>query len=288
MKINIEKITKLYGNFKALDGFSAELTEGVYGLLGPNGAGKSTLINIIVGLIKKNGGTIRFDGRDIVDTGEKYLDRIGYLPQYPKFYGNFTVYEFMQYMSALKNISRSRINKRIDELLEFLNLSEQRDKKTSRLSGGMRQRLGIAQALINDPEFLILDEPTAGLDPKERIRFRNLVSQLGKNRTVLLATHIVSDVEFTAKEIILMKGGKKILQSVPTDLTVSMNGKIWKAEVDSDRLDTLLHAYSVSSVRNTDNGYEIRIVSDNIPEDIEAVPAVPDLEDVYLHYFGEG
>lgn len=288
MNISLEHITKRYGSFTALNDFSASFSSGIYGLLGPNGAGKSTLINIIVGLLRSSSGSIRLDGKDVAEMGEGYLEHIGYLPQYPSFYRNFTVLDFMRYMAVLKDIRKNDIDSRIMSILGFLGLSEQRNKKTAHLSGGMRQRLGIAQALINDPQLLILDEPTAGLDPKERIRFRNLISRLAEGRTILLATHIVADVEFTAKEIILLHNGQKLIQDTPEALVSKINGMVWTAEVGADRLNELFSKYSVSSARNTNHGYELRFISEKKPELENAQLAVPELEDVYLYCFGEG
>lgn len=287
MKIQLEGITKSYGKFKALNNFSAEFSAGVYGLLGPNGAGKSTLINIIVGLLKKNGGSIKFDGKDISEIGESYLDLIGYLPQHPRFYGNFTVFEFMRYMCALKGIPKHGMDDKINHVLGFVNLTEKSDCKTAHLSGGMKQRLGIAQAIINDPKFLILDEPTAGLDPKERIRFRNLISQLSEGRTILLATHIVSDVSFIAKELILIKQGTLLMQKTPSELIKEIEGKVWTASVSDDRIEEIIQKFSVSNARKTDNGYDVRIVSEQSPDIVGAELTLPNLEDVYLCYLGK-
>ncbi len=284
MKIELENITKRYGSHLALDSFSAQLNEGIYGLLGPNGAGKSTLINIIVGLLRKNSGTIRFDGKDIDEIGEDYLNAVGYLPQYPKFYGNFTVLEFMRYMAALKRVKKEQAPERIRSLLQFVNLEDAVNKKTSALSGGMRQRLGIAQALLNDPKLLILDEPTAGLDPKERIRFRSLMTQIAADRTILLATHIVSDVSFIANEILLLQNGVKIGQDTPEHFLSMMQGKVWQVTVPEQDLHRCLSKYSVSNARHTEQGYVLRIVSEHMEN---GVLTEPNLEDVYLHCFGE-
>lgn len=284
MKIELKNITKRYGKHCVLNSFSAEFSEGIYGLLGPNGAGKSTLINIIVGLLRKNGGTIRFDGKDIENIGENYLNDIGYLPQYPKFYGNFTVLEFMRYMAALKHVRKSEMQGKIHSLLQFVNLEDAANKKTSALSGGMRQRLGIAQALLNDPKLLILDEPTAGLDPKERIRFRSLMTQIAADRTILLATHIVSDVSFIANEILLLQNGVKIQQDTPEHLLAAMQGKVWQVTVPEQELHHYLAKYSISNARHTEKGYALRIVAEHMEN---GTLTEPNLEDVYLYYFGE-
>ena len=208
MKLELESITKFYGKYPALQNVSATLTEGVYGLLGPNGAGKTTLINILIGILPASGGVIHLDGENTVQMGGRYFDQIGYMPQYPQFYANFTVQEFLDYMCQVKGVANAKES--IDAALVFVNLEENRSKRIGALSGGMRQRLGIAQALLNDPSLLIVDEPTAGLDPKERVRFRKLIAGLGQDTIVLLSTHIVSDVEKIADHMLMMSEGKII------------------------------------------------------------------------------
>ena len=208
MKLELESITKFYGKYPALQNVSATLTEGVYGLLGPNGAGKTTLINILIGILPASGGVIHLDGENTVQMGGRYFDQIGYMPQYPQFYANFTVQEFLDYMCQVKGVANAKES--IDAALVFVNLEENRSKRIGALSGGMRQRLGIAQALLNDPSLLIVDEPTAGLDPKERVRFRKLIAGLGQDTIVLLSTHIVSDVEKIADHMLMMSDGKII------------------------------------------------------------------------------
>ena len=223
MKLELESITKFYGKYPALQNVSATLTEGGYGLLGPNGAGKTTLINILIGILPASGGVIHLDGENTVQMGGRYFDQIGYMPQYPQFYANFTVQEFLDYMCQVKGVANAKES--IDAALVFVNLEENRSKRIGALSGGMRQRLGIAQAILNDPKLLVLDEPTAGLDPGERIRFRNLISRLAKGRIILLATHIVSDVEYIAKEILLLRRGTLVMQGTPRELEQSIQGK---------------------------------------------------------------
>ena len=228
MELKFEHITKYYGKQCALDNFNAALTEGVYGLLGPNGSGKTTLINIMIGILEANQGQVLLDGMDVRQMGAGYLDRIGYLPQYPTFYKNFRTDEFLEYMCALKSVPRSRTQSRISEVLEQVNLTDARKKKVGALSGGMRQRLGIAQAILNRPGILVLDEPTAGLDPIERIRFRNIISRLSRDKLVLLATHIVSDVEYIAKEVLILKKGRLVLQGTPEEISRNLTGKVWQ------------------------------------------------------------
>ena len=218
MEIRFENISKRYRRKYALREFSAALSSGVYGLLGANGAGKTTLISILVGLVKPDSGRITVEGTDVRELGREFLSKIGYLPQYPEFYRDFTVTDFLAYMCALKGIPAAEGKKRASELLAVVNLSDAGDKKVGALSGGMRQRVGIVQAMLSDPAILILDEPTAGLDPQERIRFRNLITRFSKDRMVLLATHIVSDVEFIANEVILLKEGRLICQDTPHEL----------------------------------------------------------------------
>ena len=226
MKLKLESITKFYGKYPALQNVSATLTEGVYGLLGPNGAGKTTLINILIGILPASGGVIYLDGENTVQMGGRYFDQIGYMPQYPQFYANFTVQEFLDYMCQVKGVANAKES--IDAALVFVNLEENRSKRIGALSGGMRQRLGIAQAILNAPKLLVLDEPTAGLDPGERIRFRNLISRLAKGRIILLATHIVSDVEYIAKEILLLRRGTLVMQGTPRNWNRVSRGRCGK------------------------------------------------------------
>lgn len=286
MKLEINNINKKYGKQFALKDFSVTLTDGVYGLLGPNGAGKTTLINIILGILKPDDGNIRLDGADVKHLGTDYYNQVGYLPQYPQFYKNFTCHEFLEYMCALKGVEHKLSKERIEELLHLVNLTEASSKKVGAFSGGMRQRLGIAQALLNNPKILILDEPTAGLDPKERIRFRNIISKLSKERIVILATHIVSDVEYIAKEIVIINKGKLVQKGTLSYLTGQIKDKVWEVEADEELTNRLLEEYSVGNIVPTNQGYRIKIVSETMP-DIKAVHKIPTLEDVFLDYFGK-
>ncbi len=268
----------------ALKDFTTELTEGVYGLLGANGAGKTTLINIIVGILGSDGGTVLIDGQDAGTLGKDFLSKIGYMPQYPVFYRDFTVMDFLLYMCALKGIPAEQGKKRALELLDIVNLSDAKDKKIGALSGGMRQRVGIVQAMLGDPEILILDEPTAGLDPSERIRFRNLISKFAQGRTILLATHIVSDVECIAKEIMILKEGSLITQGTTDTLEQNIYGKVWEVTVNGEDAARLGSQYYVSNMKQQGERFLVRIVSDMLP-DSDAVKVSPNLEDVFLYYF---
>ncbi len=268
----------------ALKDFTTELTEGVYGLLGANGAGKTTLINIIVGILGSDGGTVLIDGQDAGTLGKDFLSKIGYMPQYPVFYRDFTVMDFLLYMCALKGIPAEQGKKRALELLDIVNLSDAKEKKIGALSGGMRQRVGIVQAMLGDPEILILDEPTAGLDPSERIRFRNLISKFAQGRTILLATHIVSDVECIAKEIMILKEGSLITQGTTDTLEQNIYGKVWEVTVNGEDAARLGSQYYVSNMKQQGERFLVRIVSDMLP-DSDAVKVSPNLEDVFLYYF---
>lgn len=282
MKLELDAISKSYGKVKALRSVSATLEDGVYGLLGPNGAGKTTLINILIGILPSSGGTIRLDGNDTAKMGRNYFDLIGYMPQYPQFYANFTILEFLSYMCQLKNVKDA--DDRMEEALIFVNLYDQREMRIGALSGGMRQRLGIAQAMLNDPKLLVLDEPTAGLDPGERIRFRNLISRLAPGRIILLATHIVSDVECIAKEIILLQKGQLVMQGTPGELEQSIQDKVWEVTVNRPDAMLLGDMYCVSNMKQQGERFQLRIISDTKPLRT-AAPAVPNLDDVFLHTF---
>ena len=286
MIIEFIGVTKQYGKKFALRNFSATLCPGVYGLLGANGAGKTTLINLLVGVLAANGGNILADGVDTKELGQEFLSKIGYLPQYPEFYRDFTVKEFLRYMCALKGIPDKTGWANARALLQEVNLPDIESKKVGALSGGMRQRLGIVQAVLGDPDILILDEPTAGLDPQGRIRFRNLITRFSKNRTVLLATHIVSDVEFVANEVMLLKEGSLIRQGTPAALEDELNGSVWSVTVPEGLEQEQFIWCKVSNMRRDEGGVTLRLISDRQPHP-DAQLVHPSLEDVFLSFFGE-
>ncbi len=285
MELKFEHITKFYGKLCVLDDFDTTLTEGVYGLLGPNGSGKTTLIKVMIGILDANHGKVLLDGIDVRKMGTGYLERIGYLPQDPAFYGNFSVREFLQYMCALKDIPKSQTKSRMTEVLEQVNLIDACEKKVGELSGGMRQRLGIAQAILNRPDILVLDEPTAGLDPLERIRFRNIISRLSRDKLVLLATHIVSDIEYIAKEVLILKKGKLVKQGTPKALEEDLTGKVWHITASEEGISDWVEQYAIGNIKRIENDFVLRVVCKDQPEGI-AAPAEPCLEDVFLSIFG--
>nr|WP_214483144.1 ABC transporter ATP-binding protein [Bacillus sp. SM2101] len=286
MNLTIENVTKQFGDKLAVNDVSFELTAGVYGFLGANGAGKTTLMRMLVTLIKPTAGRILFDGKDVEVLGDEYRDVLGYLPQYIGLYKNFSAEKYLMYISALKGIKQQAAKKKIDELLEVVNLTEHRKRKIGKFSGGMKQRLGIAQALLNDPKVLVVDEPTAGLDPKERIRFRNLLSTISKDRIVLLSTHIVSDIEFIAKEIIVFKAGQLIQKDKPEELLQKIRGFIWTVNVSEEEVQAFQENYKVSNIIRNQNEVGLRVISESKPDE-RAFEASPNLEDLYLYYFDE-
>ena len=231
MELTIKDLTKEYGSKKAVCNFNVTLNNGVYGLLGANGAGKTTLMRMICDVQIETKGAILMNGKNIHDLGEQYRNVLGYLPQHFGYYPNFTAYKFLMYIAAVKGLPHKKAHNRTLELLKEVDLLEQKDEKIKNFSGGMKQRLGIAQALLNNPKILILDEPTAGLDPKERVRFRNLISALAEDRIVILSTHIVSDVEYIAKEILIMKKGKLVHQGAPEEILMPIENYVWECEV---------------------------------------------------------
>lgn len=282
MELAINGLTKTYGKKTALDNFSLTLHEGVYGILGPNGAGKSTLINIITGIIKSDSGTISFSDGDCRD----YLPHLGFMAQNQDFYPNFTARELILYIMALKNVKPPNPKEYADEILKRVNLYEQRNKKIGAHSGGMKQRLGIAQAIVGDPKVLIFDELTAGLDPKERIRFRNVISSLANDKIVILATHIVTDIAFIAKTVVLMNSGRIIRFGSQGELCAEINGKVWETETSYDKVMELMQNSMVSNVISADDKYRVRLISEEEPLPYSE-NAAPDLEDVCIFHFGE-
>lgn len=282
MKLEIKNVTKSYSRRRVLDNVSVDFSAGVYGLLGPNGAGKSTLISIITGLNEPDSGAVIYSD----EIGAKLHQKLGYLPQYQSFYKNYSAMEFLRYMCALKNYKPANVKVYCGELLEMVNLSDVGRKKIGAFSGGMKQRLGIAQALIGEPEVLIFDEPTAGLDPKERMRFRNIISSLGSEKIVILATHIVSDISYIANKIILLNKGKIIGFDTEEKLISEVVGKIWESEVPSENVFEIMNNMRISNVVTRGSVSKIRIVSDDKPFE-NSIPVPPDLEDVCLYKFGE-
>lgn len=286
MELKFTNLTKQFGEVAAVQNVSYTLKNGVYGLLGVNGAGKTTLMRILTTLIQPTSGTITWNGRDIFRMDGEYRRLLGYLPQDYGFYPDFTVQDYLMYIAALKGIRESVARQRVKTLLGQVGMTKARGKKMKTLSGGMKRRVGIAQAMLNDPRILILDEPTAGLDPSERIRFRNLISELSEDRVVLLSTHIVSDVEYIAGEILLMKDGEITISGTAEEVIASMPLKVWRCSVKKETIEKVLHKYLVSNVKTVPGGAELRILSAT-PPIANAVEEDATLEDVFLYYFGE-
>ncbi|MGL6200547.1 MAG: ABC transporter ATP-binding protein [Lachnospiraceae bacterium] len=282
-RLELMEVEKKFKDKLAVQNTNISLENGVYGLLGENGAGKTTLMRIICGILKPTNGNVLCDGVEIGQMGKEYRRLLGYLPQSFGYYGDFSALRFMKYMSALKAIPEDYAKNKIDELLELVDLVQVKNQKLKTYSGGMLRRIGIAQALLNEPEILILDEPTSGLDPKERVRFRNVISSLGKNRTVLLSTHIVSDVEYIADRILIMKNGKIVKAGTEKQLSDTVKQIVWKCNVSDEEAQKLNQEFVVSNLRHIDTQIELRIVSDEKPtEDAVAQEAV--LEDIYLYF----
>lgn len=288
MELKTIELTKRFGRKVAVDHMNLALSSGVYGLLGANGAGKTTLMRLLCTLQRPTSGKIILNGKNIDKLGEKYCDLLGYLPQDFRCYPDFTAFSFLQYVAALKGLDEKVTEKKSKELLEAVGLIEESKHRIRTFSGGMKQRLGIAQAMLNDPRILILDEPTTGLDPKERVHFRNLISAFAKDRIVILSTHIVSDVEHIAEKILIMKSGQIVHFGSPYEVTSKMDGLVWECSVSAERADYYTSRLNVSNFRNEENGNAVlRIISENKPV-ASAVQVQPNLEDLYLFYFKEG
>lgn len=286
MELRISNVSKEYDNVEVLSNLSFSLKPGVYGLLGANGAGKTTLFRVICGLMKPTQGEIHYNHKDIRLQTEAYRSVLGFLPQDFRYYADFSGLKFLLYIAALKGLNKTRAKQRSLELLTMVGLAEVKNKKIKQYSGGMKQRLGIAQAMINDPEVLILDEPTAGLDPKERVRFRNLISSFSKEKIVILSTHIVSDVEYISDEILVLKKGALVNRGTPKTLLKEIETAVWECVVTEEQVPELVQNYTISNQKHAENGVVIRIVSKEAPLQT-AYKVLPTLEDLYLYYFRE-
>ena len=281
MKLTIESVGKQYrGRVWALREFSLELRPGVLGLLGPNGAGKTTLMSVLATITRASEGRVLWNGADVAKDPDALRTVLGYLPQDFGVYPNLNAVEFLEYLAAVKGLDGATSRRRIDELLSLVNLSDVRKRPLGGFSGGMKQRVGIAQALLNDPELLIVDEPTAGLDPEERVRFRNLLAELSGERIIILSTHIVSDVEATATDIALISGGRLVAHAAPEELLRRVEGRVWEWVVPSAELNGVKEAYRVSSTARRSDGVHVRVLTEHPPPG--AQPAMPTLEDAYL------
>lgn len=290
MLLSIQGISKTYkkGKVKALDNLSLELTPGVYGLLGPNGAGKSTLMNIITDSIQPDCGQVLYNGTEISRLGKEFRSVLGYMPQNQRLYDSFTAARFLLYVAALKGIPKKQAKQRVEQMLELVNLRDCAHKKLGRFSGGMKQRILIAQALLNDPEVLILDEPTAGLDPKERVRIRNFISRIALEKIVILATHVVSDVEYIAREVLLIDRGHLVMRGTPAKILGDMEGKVWQLHVTPQEIQKVQEQYIVTNILGEKDGLlAVKVVAEKKPDAYSCIPALATLEDVYLSLFDE-
>ena len=292
MQLNLHQITKSYGSNLALNHFTATLEPGIYALLGPNGSGKSTLMNIITDNLKADSGEITYTSDDLTENvlkmGVRFREKLGFMPQYPGLYPNFTVERFMWYMAALKGLPKEKAKKDIPEILAAVELDDVPRRKIGALSGGMKQRLALAQAVLGDPEILILDEPTAGLDPKQRIAIRNYISKIAFNKIVIIATHVVSDIEFIARDIIMLKKGVIVDNAPPHELTQKIEGKVWNVPCLESDVQSMQDKFRVTNIARDDKSGDVllRVLSDD-PPSTHAKNVAPTLEDYYLYIFGD-
>jgi ABC-2 type transport system ATP-binding protein len=285
MELTIERLSKCYGRDFALRELSLRCEPGLLGLVGPNGAGKTTLMRMIATLLEPTAGSIRWNGQDIRTHGQALRQVLGYLPQDFGVYPEFTGRQFLRYLAAMKGLPSSLIHRRVDEVIEIVNLEQEADRKLPTYSGGMKQRIGIAQALLNDPELLIVDEPTAGLDPAERVRFRTLLASLTRNRIVLLSTHIISDVEAVASRLVILQEGHVLADTTPEALLATAAGSVWSVTVDQATAMQLQASSQVSTMVNQMHGVTLRIVSPTRPHEA-AIVVDPSLEEAYLRAVG--
>ena len=299
MRLTINHVSKSYGKTRALIDFCADLEPGIYALLGPNGSGKSTLMNIITDNLASDAGEITYadgDGEpeNILKMGERFREKVGFMPQYTGMYPHFTVEKFMWYMASLKDVGADRkgkdrndyIGEQIANILAAVELDDVAHRRINTLSGGMKQRLALAQAVLGDPSVLILDEPTAGLDPKQRIAIRNYVAKIAFDKIVIIATHVVSDVEYIARDAIMLKKGRIVDNAPPHELTRKIEGKVWQATVRPETVGEMQNKFRVVNIQNGDDGVMLRILADEKPTE-SAVNTAPTLEDYYLWVFGD-
>lgn len=287
MELKLDRLSKQFGNFIAVDRVSVKLEPGVYGLLGANGAGKTTLMRMVCDVLKPTSGSVLWNGRQADKLGADYRGLLGYLPQDFGYYPNFSAMDFMLYLASLKGLDNTVAKRRSNELLELVGLDQVKRKKIRTFSGGMKQRLGIAQAMLNDPKILVLDEPTAGLDPKERVRFRNLIASFAQDKIVILSTHIVSDIEYIADEILVMRSGQIITSGTVEEIARFADGRVWECVVAPREADEMSARMNVGNLHyNQDGMAVVRVVSDSAPAR-GARLVEPTLEDVYLYLFQE-
>jgi len=280
--LSVKNLTKKYGKQIAVNGINIQFNNGIYGLLGPNGAGKTTLLSMIMGALRPDQGEIFFEGVSLAKSRDTFNAKVGYLPQGPVFYKEFTGAEFLEYICVLKDIPKTDHKQQIERVMEEVNLIDVGEKRIGAYSGGMRQRLGIAQALLGNPQVLVFDEPTAGLDPIERIRFRNTLSRFSSDKTIIIATHIVTDIESIAQAVVVIKDGIVLTQDSPESLMRSINGMVWSLNVPIDAIDHYISNFRISNIQLNDQHYALRIIHKEAP-DSDAVLATPRLEEVYIY-----
>lgn len=286
VRLKLDCLTKQFKDKTAVNQVSTELTEGIYGFLGANGAGKTTLMQMICGIVSPTSGEVLVNGENNLKMGERFRDMLGYLPQEFGYTPGFSALEFMHYVASIKGLDKNYAKKRTQELLQVLNLSEAASQKIRTFSGGMKRRLGVAQALLNDPSILILDEPTAGLDPKERAYFRSLIAKMSKDKVIVISTHIVSDIEYISDQILMMKKGSLIMQGAAENLLQTIEGKVWSTHVPREMWIDFESRFCVVNSHGLNQWVEARVISDQAPSE-NATLEIPTLEDLYLRCFAD-
>ena len=286
MRLTLERLSKQFKNRIAVENVNAELTEGIYGFLGANGAGKTTLMQMICGIVAPTSGEVKLNGKNVTEMGEQFRDLLGYLPQEFGYTPGFTAEDFMLYIASVKGLDPRYARRRTRELMKLVSLEGDMKRKIRTFSGGMKRRLGIAQALLNDPKILIMDEPTAGLDPKERAYFRNVIAEMAQDKIIIISTHIVSDIEYISDQVILMKKGRFILQGTTEELTAEAEGMVWSCRVPVREWAAFEISHTVANSRNLGERVEARVISTERPC-ADAEQAEPTLEDLYLKCFSD-